>query len=185
MAFDELLIRHCAPTLADLKIASLICIPKSVCGEEYEQIVSAYNDCYNGKGVYFRTLCICNRRRLLYVYRPCRVRAYLASPAAAAFLVECGFAREASLEEKLSLLADRFTSSNAFPHELGLFLGYPTADVEAFIVHGGSREKLCGEWKAYTNTAYAAQEFHKYNCCRIDYWQRFSRGMGLDTLIVA
>lgn len=142
MAFDELLVRHCAPTLADLKIASLICIPKSVCGEEYEQIVSAYNDCYNGKGVYFRTLCICNRRRLLYVYRPCRVRAYLASPAAAAFLVECGFAREASLEEKLSLLADRFTSSNAFPHELGLFLGYPTADVEAFIVHGGSRKSF-------------------------------------------
>ena len=39
----------------------------------------------------------------------------------------------------------------AFPHEVGVLLGYPLADVLAFIAHDGRDELACGVWKAYIN----------------------------------
>ena len=36
-----------------------------------------------------------------------------------------------------------------FPHEIGIFLGYPLADVAGFIRNKGRNCKCIGTWKVY------------------------------------
>ena len=155
MEIDNFLVFHCAPTLAGLKIGALVCVPREQETMSYEQMITSYNECYNWKGLYFRTLCSCRSRQLLYVYRPHRVEQYLACPKVDAFLQQYGFKKKHSLQQKLDQLTIHFERDGTFPHELGIFLGYPLADVEAFIKYGGSKAKICGEWKVYTNMRYA------------------------------
>ena len=44
-------------------------------------------------------------------------------------------------------LVRRLNGEEAFPHEIGLFLGYPPEDVDAFIKNGAAGEKCIGMWK--------------------------------------
>lgn len=54
-----------------------------------------------------------------------------------------------------------------FPHEVGILLGYPIADVEGYIRNNGENYQWCGYWKVYHNvekakkTAYYFQEIRK------------------------
>lgn len=45
----------------------------------------------------------------------------------------------------------RINSSKTFPHEIGLFLGYPVEDVKGFIENKGENCVKCGAWKVYCN----------------------------------
>lgn len=38
-----------------------------------------------------------------------------------------------------------------FPHEVGLFLGYPPEDVEGFIENKARSCKITGYWKVYSD----------------------------------
>ncbi len=49
-----------------------------------------------------------------------------------------------------------------FPHEMGIFLGYPLGDVKGFIRHRGRDFLYCGYWKVYENEAEARKLFSVY-----------------------
>lgn len=49
-----------------------------------------------------------------------------------------------------------------FPHELGIFLGYPIKDVEEYIKNDGQNYMLCGYWKVYDNVEEASKMFQRY-----------------------
>ncbi len=72
--------------------------------------------------------------------------------------------------EKLELLKykleQHYLGKAEFPHEVGLFLGYPIWDVEGFIVHKGQDYKLCGYWKVYDDVPGALLKFKKYDTIR-------------------
>ena len=53
-----------------------------------------------------------------------------------------------------------------FPHEVGIFLGYPPHDVEAFIRNKGQDCKLCGYWKVYHDDERAAEQFRRMDAAR-------------------
>ena len=86
MNLDFVLITHCSPTLAGLKQASLLCLPRLDSGCTYDDIIEKYNHKYNAKGLYFRILYACSKRTLLYVYRPARVWAYVQQRDISSFL---------------------------------------------------------------------------------------------------
>lgn len=86
MNLDFVLITHCSPTLAGLKQASLLCLPRLDSGCTYDDIIEKYNHKYNAKGLYFRILYACPKRTLLYVYRPARVWAYVQQRDISSFL---------------------------------------------------------------------------------------------------
>ena len=64
---------------------------------------------------------------------------------------------EGSAEEMLGRLADRIGMyagrELVFPHEIGVFLDYPLADVEGFIRNAGRDYLLSGYWKVYHDPA--------------------------------
>jgi hypothetical protein len=80
-------------------------------------------------------------------------------------LVEMGYPTRYSLPAFLTHLKERF-SCGGFPHEVGLFLGYPLDDVRDFIRNKGYNYKLCGVWKVYNDVKAAKQCFRQYDLCR-------------------
>ena len=62
-------------------------------------------------------------------------------------------------------LKERLRTSACFPHEIGLFLGYPLPDVIGFIRNRGRNCKCCGFWKVYSNEWETRQLFEKFRKC--------------------
>ena len=53
-----------------------------------------------------------------------------------------------------------------FPHEIGLFLGYPPEDVLQYYLKQGKGYLFSGYWKVYTNPEKAIKTFKLYDECR-------------------
>ena len=66
----------------------------------------------------------------------------------------------------LEHLRYRMEVSIEFPHEIGIFLGYPLKDVNCFISYRGGGYRMCGEWKVYHDVVNAQRSFLCYKACR-------------------
>ena len=104
-------------------------------------------------------------RAMIFIYRPTMLAECLAPSDVQDFLVRHGYERDMALKAALDRLAKRIVSSGEFPHEIGIFLGYPLFDVEGFLA---SREDflLCGEWKVYSEKEKAERLFALYRDAR-------------------
>ena len=78
---------------------------------------------------------------------------------------------ESNIEEMLAHLSERIYECTAqgigFPHEIGAFLGYPTADVQSFIEKEGRDFIMTGYWKVYSNPEKARMIFHEYDRAKV------------------
>ena len=124
-------------------------------------------------------------RALIYVYRIRRLVRDLADPEIRQFLADCGY-RDFSMEGALAHLARRIMEKGGeFPHEIGLFLGYPLGDVKGFIKHRGQHCKCTGCWKVYCDEREARRQFCRFEKCRSIYCRLYREGRALSRLTVA
>ena len=84
----------------------------------------------------------------------------------------------------LKHLKSRFGTSAEFPHEIGLFLDYPAADVEAFMT-GAAECKLRGYWKVYCDVEAARERFACYDACRQCMLRMLAAGSTISQLLRA
>ena len=178
--FERTLAWHCAPSLAGIKPADLISFRPGA-GEE-AGLPAQYDRLLAPRGIRVRELCRRPDVRLLLVYRPGRLAAWLAQPQVRAVLVRAGYPAAGTAEELLGVLAQRLGAGGGFPHEVGLFLGYPPADVEGFCRHGGRNYKLCGPWKVYGRVEEARRQFRAFHRCRAALYRRVEEGRTLSQL---
>lgn len=179
---EEVFAFHCAPTLAGIKPASLVaCSLKETPGLIRE--LKHYNHVLNPKGIVLELLCKCETRALVLVYRADMLASALQQPACKSFLQAEGYSRF-ELSHMLSQLKERLTC-DSFPHEIGMFLGYPLEDVVGFIQNRGRNFKLCGYWKVYQNEDVARRMFQQYTRCREEYTKRVKIGIPISQLCVA
>lgn len=180
---EDLIVRHCAPTLAGLKTGSLF----SCRYENFETLRSAvrhFNALFKPFGVRVLPARISGGKVLIYVYRPLRLAGDLSEAKTAQMLSAMGYdcrnsnACVAGLLHKLNVL-------NAFPHEIGLFLGYPAEDVRGFIDNNGENFKCVGCWKVYCNESKTRALFRKYKKCTEIYCRKWGQGVPVVRLIVA
>ena len=66
-----------------------------------------------------------------------------------------------------------------FPHEMGVFLGYPMADVKGFIKYEGKNYLYSGYWKVYENVEERKQLFENYEQVRRVFIQEAEKGKNL------
>jgi len=105
-------------------------------------------------------------------------------------LGDCGYSRF-DVSGALDTLKARLKDLDArgrtfcFPHEIGVFLGYPLEDVLGFIENGGRNCLSCGCWKVYSNECEALKAFERYEKCRAVYQRLFASGCPLTRLTVA
>ncbi|MBC5736695.1 MULTISPECIES: DUF3793 family protein [Oscillospiraceae] len=179
--FEEVVVRHCSPTLVGIKPACLI----SLDAAEYPRLprtVGEYTRALGEKGLRFEVLCRCRRRFLVLVFRPKLLAEHLARPQAAQLLADADYPGDAPLSALLRRLRQRLLAGGDFPHEIGLFLGYPSEDVAAFQTDGGAGCRLCGYWKVYHDVEGARRQFLRYDRCRDALLDRLRAGMTLSRL---
>lgn len=180
---DKYLIEHCAPTLASLKTASLFtCL--HICDEKLQEHVCTWNADLQGKGLALVTLCRKKDTALLYVYRKSQLQKDLRKPGVAQFLSCYGYHR-LDTDKALERLQIRLCENRGFPHEIGLFLGYPLGDVIGFIENGGQNFQYSGCWKVYGNRREAIKRFDKYKKCKEVYAKLWKQGRSVLQLTVA
>jgi len=130
---EDLIIKHCSPTLAGLKTANLFtCVYTQK--QDIECYVRSFNRRFSCKGVIMLPLEFGKTRALIYVFRPTALKRDLSDPQAQSILTSMGYKSFDSMA-CLTMLKSRVQMCPEFPHEIGLFLGYPPEDVRGFILH--------------------------------------------------
>lgn len=175
--FSRKLVQHSAPTLLGIKCASLISL-----GTEHfalEEHIACFNARAARKGLRSEILYHCGKRALLLVYHEDMLQKRLAEPWARRLLSSLGYPSDGGIGAYLRTLASRIAADDGFPHEIGVFLGYPQEDIVGFIVNKGENSKLCGCWKVYGCAESARRTFSNYEKCRRFLTNRLEQGLDL------
>lgn len=122
--------------LTGLKAASLLSFHKSKF-RDFAGLLAVYEPCFKCKGISIFKVSEGEDYVLLLFYRASALWRDLNRAKAKEILVQCGYRIEDTLQEKLNFLRMRMQIRKSFPHEIGLFLGYPAEDVAGFISHKG------------------------------------------------
>ena len=119
-----------------------------------------------------------NTRTIIFLYNTMHLAACLRTKEVRSLLTRYGYcymtrferdcpaAVEALVGQLVLRMQEFYTGKGEFPHEIGCFLGYPPADVEAFVSNRGQGYKLSGYWKVYADVAYAQAVFRKCDHAR-------------------
>ncbi len=180
---EELFIRHCSPTLARLKAGSMFpCSYDSV--KELAEYLRQVNRVLVPKGLRVLPLRQRNGRALIYVYRTKALQQVLEDQTALEVLQKFGY-KDNHLEHCICKLVNRFRADEEFPHEVGLFLGYPPEDVCGFIENKACGQKCVGCWKVYGDEESAKKTFALYKKCTDVYCTQWEKGKSIEQLTVA
>ncbi len=180
---EEILLRNCAPTLAGLKTGNIFgCVYADE--EALRESLRGWNRRLLQKGLRVVPLQYCGKRALLYVYRPARLADDLRQTAAAAVLSPRGYCPEKP-ERCVVQLMQRLAEKGDFPHEIGLFIGYPPHDVRAFIENGAKNCKCVGCWKVYGDVEAAKRQFARFKKCTAVYCDKHKKGRTVEQLTVS
>ena len=155
------------------KPAAIFSIPmRAYCGGRWRQLVRSaldealrtYADALPNYGVRLSVLYRDERRVYLLAWRPAHLTEVLLHKDSLAILREHGYQGSdttALVSELRRRLVSYYTgcrkSAANFPHEIGVFLGYPAEDVRGFLE---GRPATCkGPWRAYGDERVARRRF--------------------------
>ena len=173
---EELLIFHCSPTMAGLKTGNLFNCPAKN-NRMFLENIREMNRRLLPRGVRIVPLKNMGKSVLVYMYRPDRLREDLGDSEARKILAERDYP-VGETEKCIVELVRRLEDGEAFPHEIGLFLGYPPEDVDGFI------RNCIVTWKVYGNVETAQRKFAQYKKCTRLYWEAFQKHRSFERLVV-
>lgn len=156
------------------------------------------------QGLRCDVLCVGRGRALMLVSRTDELAHLIGRPDVAGFLAQAGYdvAGPRQLVRSLRLKMAGFERTRcpggeqgmggpraceadacAFPHEVGVVLGYPLSDVVAFIARHGQGALASGVWKAYGDPEGARACWRAMRECRARALERYAHGAPLEQLV--
>lgn len=183
--FEKMLVEQCAPTLAGIKPANLFRFSGG--GKEMRREILYWDQELNRHGISVDIIRECPRTDsvLIYVYRKEWLEKILSGSEVREFLERKGYARSENSGGLLEQLSRRLCLEEEFPHEVGIFLGYPLEDVIGFIENRGRNYTSCGFWKTYGDPREARNRFDGYRACINKFMKMFENGMPVIQLLRA
>ncbi|ORT99835.1 hypothetical protein D081_1416 [Anaerovibrio sp. JC8] len=187
--YEHQMAYHCAPTIKGIKCGSMVAF-KINSDDSFQDFMQKHHTCFKCHGIKYLMLSRQKRHALMLFYRPKLLTRLLRRPLAIDILKSFGYPVEKGIsEESLPVLLDRLkkriAECDGFPHEIGIFLGYPPADVQGFIKNKGQNYLYSGFWKVYSNEAAQKHLFECYNNCINNMCARLKSGESLQDLISA
>jgi hypothetical protein len=179
---DNIIVENCSPTLAGIKTGNIFTIDRSLISDIKEELCEL-NQCFTDKGLRAIPLKITEKNVLIYLYRPDKLKADLESKEAKDILLEKGYSCN-SIEGDIVHLIHHIHNDGSFPHEIGLFLGYPPVDVKGFMEDTRKGVKCVGYWKVYGDKEKAEKTFSSYRKCTEIYKKCLSGGRCLSQMVV-
>lgn len=120
---EEMLVKHCSPTLAGMKTGSMfVCRYDSV--NEMRNSVRQWNRTLASKGLRVLPLRFNEKSALIYIYRPTKLKQDLTDETACHILRERGYITETP-ERCIVRLIKRMAEYEVFPMKSVCFLGIP------------------------------------------------------------
>ena len=77
------------------------------------------------------------------------------------FLKFLGYPKEYRLDIYIQILMGKLKTKD-FPHEIGIFLGYPLKDVVGFMGYGSYKLSKIKYWKVYGDTEVSDKVYNKF-----------------------
>ena len=169
---------QCAPVISGIKISNLLTIPaKSL--RELSVVLKKTE-------LSFRILYHGRERLVIRIYREAKLREYLAREEVMAFIYKCGY-ETSDISKIFPVFVKRYMRymelKQDFPHELGLFLGYPIEDVEGFIKENGKNYLYSGYWKVYKDTELKIRLFKDYERVQTEIVRLLYEGLDIMDII--
>ena len=167
---------QCAPLIMGLKISNLMMLPR-----ECEADVLAFLETTDlSSFLLHRT----EHRVSLLLFRAGALQDYLRQPEITAILRDAGYP-EGDLPELLEIMKERYAANRSrndgFPHEMGVFLGYPAEDVRGFME---KRQFLySGYWRVYGHVEEKKRIFRAYENARDTLIQLLHEGLSLTEIL--
>lgn len=187
---EENIAYSCAPCFSGLKPANLFSIP----ADSFKNINFLYESFLNEKGFYLEILCQCKKRVQIFLYNEKALRNLLLQHDVKDALKFFGYSENSSFIEKLNILSTKMSGAvsnhgcdgqTSFPHEIGIFLGYPVYDVLEYYKKRGEGFIFSGYWKVYSNAEKAEKIFNQYNECKKHFALQIEQGLRLYDLLSA
>ena len=169
---------QCAPVIAGIKISNLLTINTKKL-RELSKILKKTN-------LSFRVIYPGRERLVILVYKEEELRKYLESESVKTFISELGY-KTSDISGILPVFVRRYIRymelRQDFPHELGLFLGYPVEDVEGFIRHNGKNYLYSGYWKVYKDAETKIKLFKNYEKVQTEIVRMLYEGIDIMGII--
>lgn len=130
-------------------------------------------------------LCTCKKRHLVMVYRAKELEEHLRSKEVSDYLREFGYRRDDFISNLIRLhqrMNGFYNKMKEFPHEVGVFLGYPICDIKGFLENKGERYLHSGYWKIYGNLEETRKKFLSYDEARKIAIDEFLSGRELESI---
>lgn len=164
------LMLECSEVLAGVKPANLISIVNRTrpCGRNLYQLWQSHHEELSSRfaNLTFIELQTRPQALLLLCYNRPELERNLAHAGIRTLLHKSGYDAGASCEELVAELCRRIGKGDSFPHEIGLFIGYPAKDVAAFMGLVKLPFACQGPWKIYGNPLQSLALADQYRCCR-------------------
>lgn len=181
-SFDEFLAWTCAPVLLGRKSSNLVCVP--ICEKhDITCFLHNYKEFFKSKDIEYRIMCFCQKRALVLIYNRRLLTDVLSDKGNRAFLIANGYNIEAQINSDLDTLEEHMMKSEEFPHEIGIFLGYPLEDVLGFVLHKDTYCKHNGYWKVYGDVNKAKVIFDSYERYKNYLLKKVAGGISLANAI--
>lgn len=151
-------------TIMGVKPAELINL--TLCKEKNNMEWETYKSClFDHTGVRIREIRILNGRLQVLVYHEKALEDTLSHQVTLKFLRSLGYPSNYSLSGYLDILYKRLNQNlfnRDFPHEIGIFLGYPLKDVIGYIGHPSLPLVSKKGWNYYGNTKASNIQYEKF-----------------------
>lgn len=176
---NKLLADYASSVLAKIKPANLFTV--SNCSYDVDGLIDQWNEKFNGLDIYFRLISRREKSSSILVYRSQYLAQSLCKTHTSCYLKSCGYDLK-GIDSCIDCLAKRLALAE-FPHEIGLFLGYPYEDVMGFIENKGENYIISGCWKVYKNSKEKREIFDLINKTRLIYQEAIENGEDISSLV--
>lgn len=177
--FEELLALYCAPVLKKVKIGNIFHISCKQF-DNLKELIQRYEKRLSHHGLQFYLFQEGLQRLTIYVYHKEALKLRLSRSDVKVFLSEFGYPIH-DLSSTFKHLNERLCEGCSYPHEIGIFLGYPLEDVKGFI--SNKTCQLCGYWKVYANPMRAQAWFKLFDRSRDELLDGVLEGKRIECLI--
>ena len=176
---------QCAPFISGLKVSNLFIVHD----EHLDYLISLLNE----MNITWKILFHGKKKTTLLLYKAELLRRYFSDVRVKALMVEAGYKREIVDDEDIEMLMEIFCSryqrdmktKRQFPHEMGLFLGYPVEDVEGYLNNNGENSLYTGYWKVYENLDEKFRLFKSFEAAKENIIRFLAQGVSIKNIAEA
>lgn len=182
MSFEQTVAYYGAPAICGIKPASLFSVKKDFVHTASDK-VERWNKSLAKKERHLELVKCKNGISLMFIYDKELLKKTLGGKQEQLYLASKNYHTEKGFEFILAEMLSRLEEGKKFPHEIGLFLGYPLEDVLGFECNCGRCSRYTGCWKVYTsNLDEAIEKMRLYKECSKRCSSLFEQGVDIAEL---